>query len=55
MERKEQKGEEDLRKYVNDGEEMKIKMIEIYSNVRKKDVKEEYQIERNRESEEETN
>jgi hypothetical protein len=36
---------------VNEGEEMKIKMIERYGNVRKKDVNEEYQTEPNRKRE----
>jgi hypothetical protein len=32
---------------VNEGEEIKIKIIERYSNVRKKDLNEEYQTEPN--------
>ena len=39
---------EDWRKYENDREEIKIKMVGRYSNVRIKDINEEYQREPNR-------
>ena len=39
---------------MNEVEEIKIKMIEKYSNVKKKDVKEEYHTQPNRKKEGET-
>lgn len=39
---------------MNEGEEIKIKMIERYSNIRKKDVNEEYRTERYSKKEGET-
>ena len=45
---------EDWRIYENDREEIKIKMVGRYSNVRKKDINEEYQREPNRKRKGET-